>query len=148
MATWQSWLFWPDNTLASVLVLALIALPFLYGARTPVHAAIRSLSRLISNPLRVTARWLLVTAQELRARNQIVLLAHGREEVGQAIEREFERIATLVNRDLQGYPVLQRKLSDEVTRVEEDYKKCGEVPPPPPEPPQRHRPSRQHRGNG
>mgnify|MGYP003694005755 CR=1 FL=1 len=50
-----------------------------------------------------------------------------------AVEREFERIATLVNRDLQGYPVLQRKLADEVTTIEEDYKKCGEVPPPPPD---------------
>ncbi|MEN3355456.1 MAG: hypothetical protein V7640_3614, partial [Betaproteobacteria bacterium] len=36
-------------------------------------------------------------------------------------------------RDLEGYPALQRRLLDEITRVEEDYKKCGEVPPPPPE---------------
>ncbi len=133
MATWQSWLFWPDNALASILVLALIVLPFLYGARTPVHSTIRSISRLISNPLRITARWLFVTAQELRARNQLVLLAHGREEVGKAIEREFERIAKVVQRDLHGYPALQRKLMDEITRIEEDYMKCGEVPLPPPE---------------
>jgi hypothetical protein len=39
----------------------------------------------------------------------------------------------IVQRDLQGYPALQRKLLDEITRIEEDYKKCGEVPPPPPE---------------
>ena len=133
MVTWQSWLFWPDNAVASILVLALIALPFLYGARIPVHAAIRAISRLISNPLRLMARWLFITAQELRARNQMVLLAHGREEVGQAIEREFERIAKVVQRDLHGYPALQRKLMDEITRIEEDYKKCGEVPMPPPE---------------
>ncbi len=133
MVTWQSWLFWPDNVVASIFVLALIALPFLYGARTPVHSTIRSLSRMISNPLRITARWLFVTAQELRARNQIVLLAHGREEVGKAIEREFERIAKVVQRDLHGYPTLQRKLMDEITRIEEDYQKCGEVPLPPPE---------------
>jgi hypothetical protein len=62
-----------------------------------------------------------------------VLLAHGRAEVGQRIEREFERIGAIVTRDLQGYPALQRKLLDEITRIEEDYKKCGEVPPPPPE---------------
>jgi hypothetical protein len=40
---------------------------------------------------------------------------------------------TVVRRDLQGYPALQRKLMDELTRVEEDYQKCSEVPPPPPE---------------
>jgi flagellar biosynthesis chaperone FliJ len=39
----------------------------------------------------------------------------------------------LVTRDLEGYPALQRKVLDEITRVEEDYKKCGEVPPPPPD---------------
>jgi len=52
--------------------------------------------------------------------------------VGQLIEREFERISALVTRDLEGYPALQRKLLEEITKVEEDYKKCGEVPPPPP----------------
>src|SRR5216684_8126008 len=66
-------------------------------------------------------------------RNKAVLLAHGRQEVGQRIEREFERLGAMVTRDLQGYPALQRKLLDEITRVEEDYKKCGEVPPPPPD---------------
>jgi hypothetical protein len=66
-------------------------------------------------------------------RNREVLLAHGRQEVGQRIEREFERVAMLVKRDLQGYPALQRRLLDEITRIEDDYKKCGEVPPPPPD---------------
>jgi hypothetical protein len=42
-------------------------------------------------------------------------------------------VAALVKRDLEGYPALQRKLLDEITRVEEDYKKCGEVPPAPPD---------------
>ena len=69
----------------------------------------------------------------MRDRNRAVLLAHGREEAEQQIAREFERIALLVKRDLEGYPALQRRLLDEITRVEEDYKKCGEVPPPPPE---------------
>ena len=42
-------------------------------------------------------------------------------------------MSLLVTRDLEGYPALQRRLLDEITRVEDDYKKCGEVPPPPPE---------------
>jgi hypothetical protein len=69
----------------------------------------------------------------MRYRNREVLLAHGREETEQHIAREFERVAALVKRDLEGYPALQRRLLDEITRVEEDYKKCGEVPPPPPD---------------
>ena len=133
MGAWQSWMIWPDNAIASALVLFLIALPFLYGARVPIHTVIRSTGRLIANPLRIASRWLFVSAQELRSRNQVVLLAHGREEVGKSIEREFERISKVVQRDLNGYPALQRKLMDEITRIEEDYQKCGEVPMPPPE---------------
>src|SRR5712692_7044527 len=133
MTAWHSWMIWPDNTIVSVLVLFVIGMPFLYAARRPAHALIRSISHLISSPLRLGARWLMVTAQELRQRNKIVLLAHGREEVGKLVEREFERVGVLVTRDLHGYPTLQRKLLDEITRIEEDYKKCGEVPPPPPD---------------
>jgi hypothetical protein len=129
MTTSQFWMVWPDNAAMSLLVLVLLGMAFLYAARKPMHQLIRSTGYAISSPLRVTARWLLNAAKEFNWRNKEVLLAHGRQEVGQRIEREFERVAILVTRDLQGYPALQRKLIDEITRIEEDYKKCGEVPP-------------------
>ncbi len=129
----QFWMVWPDNAALSALVLAFVAMVFLYAARKPMHALIRSTGHAIGAPLRIGARWLLATASDMNQRNKAVLLAHGRQEVGQRIEREFERVATMVTRDLQGYPTLQRKLLDEITRIEEDYKKCGEVPPPPPD---------------
>jgi len=127
------WMIWPGNAALSALVVFLLALPFLYAARKPVHDLLRALGRLGESPLRHAARWLLGAADAMHVRNKSVLLAHGREEVGQHIAREFERVAALVKRDLEGYPALQRKLLDEITRVEEDYKKCGEVPPPPPD---------------
>jgi hypothetical protein len=108
-------------------------MPFLYAARKPVHELLRAVGLLASGPLRISAHWLLAAARDMRERNKAVLLAHGREEAQQQIAREFERVALLVKRDLEGYPALQRRLLDEITRVEEDYKKCGEVPPPPPE---------------
>jgi len=129
----QFWMIWPGNAVASALILAAIAMPFLYAARRLVHDLLHSLGRMAGGPLRLGARWLFATARDMKERNKAVLLAHGREEVGQHIEREFERISALVTRDLEGYPALQRKLLEEITRVEEDYKKCGEVPPPPPE---------------
>jgi hypothetical protein len=129
----QAWLLWPDNVVLSVLVLALIAMAFLYAARRPMHELIRSLGQAIGGPLRIGSRWLFAAAADMRSRNRAVLLAQGRQEVGNRIEREFERLSALVERDLQGYPTLQRKLTDEITRIEEDYKKCGEVPPPPPD---------------
>jgi acetyl-CoA carboxylase beta subunit len=127
------WMIWPDNVALSILVWFVIAMPFLYAARKPVHALLRSVSHAFSGPLRLGSHWLLATAKEMQERNKAVLLAHGQEETGQRVEREFERVAALVTRDLQGYPALQRKLLDEITRIEEDYKKTGEVPPPPPE---------------
>src|SRR5205823_4275763 len=129
----EYWMVWPANSAVSVLVVLLVAMAFLYAARKPVHHLIGSLGFLISGPLRIGARWLLAAANDMTQRNKAVLLAHGRQEVGQRIEREFERLGAMVTRDLQGYPALQRKLLDEITRIEEDYKKCGEVPPPPPE---------------
>jgi prefoldin subunit 5 len=127
------WMIWPENPALSAVVLFLFVMPFLYAARRPMQGLFRSLTRAISNPLRLGARWLSASAVLLRQRNRLVLLAHGREEVMKSIEREFERVSAVVQRDLQGYPALQRKLMDEITRIEEDYQKCGEVPPPPPE---------------
>jgi hypothetical protein len=124
---------WPENPAASVLVLAALGMLFLYAARKPMHGLIQSLGRTAMGPLRLGARWLNGAADRMAYRNRAVLLAHGRQEIETRIEREFERIGALVTRELQGYPTLQRKLLDEITRVEEDYRKCGEVPPAPPE---------------
>jgi hypothetical protein len=129
----QAWLLWPDNVAVSVLALAILAMGLLYAARKPMHELIRSLGQAIGGPLRMAGRWLARAADDIHSRNRAVLLAHGRQEAGQRVEREFERLGALVTRDLQGYPTLQRKLLDEITRIEEDYKKCGEVPPPPPD---------------
>jgi hypothetical protein len=133
MADAPFWVIWPGNATLSALAWFVIAMPFLYAARKPVHELLRAVGLLASGPLRISAHWLLAAARDMRERNKAVLLAHGREEAEQQIAREFERVALLVKRDLEGYPALQRRLLDEITRVEEDYKKCGEVPPPPPE---------------
>jgi len=133
MADSPFWVIWPGNAALSALVWFAIAMPFMYAARKPVHELLRAVGHLAGGPLRQGSRWLLSAADALRERNKAVLLAHGREESEQQIAREFERVAALVKRDLEGYPALQRRLLDEITRVEEDYKKCGEVPPPPPD---------------
>ena len=129
----QAWMIWPENPALSFLVLALLGMVFLYAARKPMHDLLHAVGGLVGAPLRVGSRWLTSASAAMRARNKAVLLAHGKQEVGNRIEREFERVAATVKRDLQGYPTLQRKLLDEITRIEEDYRKCGEVPPPSPD---------------
>ena len=127
------WMIVPGNAALSALILFLIAMPILYAARTSAHGLLRALGHLATGPLKLGSRWLLAAAKELRERNRQVLLAQGREETGQHIAREFERVAAMVRRDLEGYPALQRRLLDEITKVEEDYRQSGAVPPPPPE---------------
>src|SRR5689334_6511285 len=129
----QAFLLFPSNVALSLLTPAVLGMAFLYAARKPMHELIRSLGQALGGPLRMAGRWLGRAADDIHYRNRAVLLAHGRQEVGGRIEREFERLGAQVARDLQGYPTLQRKLLDEITRIEEDYKKCGEVPPSPPD---------------
>jgi hypothetical protein len=133
MTEMNNWMVWPDNTVLSMLVVLLVAMILLYAARVPMHGLIRAAGHALGGPMRLGARWLAAVAGEMKERNKAVLLAQGRRETGQRVEREFERISILVKRDLHGYPTLQRKLLEEITRVEEDYQKCGEVPPPPPD---------------
>lgn len=123
------WMIWPGNPGLSAATWLLGAIAFLYAARTSVHELIRSTGQAIAGPLRAISRWLTAAADELHTRNRAVLMAQARREVEGRIEREFERVSGLVTRDLDGYPSLQRKLQDEIARMEEDYKKCGEVPP-------------------
>jgi hypothetical protein len=131
--SFQSLLLWPENPGLSLVVLVVLAMGFMYAARRPVHELLRALGQMIGGPMRLAARSLAQAAADIHQRNKAVLLAHGRQELGSRVEREFERLAAIVTRDLQGYPTLQRKLLDEITKIEEDYKKCGEVPPPPPD---------------
>lgn len=129
----NAWLFWPDQVALSVLALFFLLTVFLYAARPPAHDIILSFCKLSGHALRYASRWLLHTAEGLRQRNKAVLIAYGLTEVGAQIEREFERTTALVRKELGEYPALQRKMMDELTRIEDDYLKCGEVPPPPPE---------------
>jgi len=133
MTEMNNWMVWQGNSVLSMLVVLVVAMIVLYAARAPMHGLIRVAGHALGGPMRLGARWLTAVADGMKQRNKEVLLAQGRRETGQRVEREFERISILVKRDLHGYPTLQRKLLEEITRVEEDYQKCGEVPPPPPD---------------
>ncbi|MFP3873917.1 MAG: hypothetical protein ACLFQT_01850 [Thiohalophilus sp.] len=68
----------------------------------------------------------------LLERNREVLLNQGREAAERIVEREFDRIDATVRKDLAEYPSLHRQLSEEITKIDEDYKESTEVPPEPP----------------
>ncbi|MDH5527399.1 MAG: hypothetical protein OEY97_08855 [Nitrospirota bacterium] len=125
-------LIWPNNVGLSMLVWAVVAIVFMYAARVPAHKAIRSMTRVISQAMRLLARSLTDAQKRMALRNREVLLNHGLESTERQIEQEFQRISKSVERDLGTYPALHRKLSDQVTRIDEDYRAATDSPPEPP----------------
>lgn len=121
----------PSAFLSGMIWFVLLAL-VLYIAREPAHKAINSLSHVLHNALRLSAKSVLRGEQWMLQRNKEVLLAQGREAAERMIEREFDRIEATVRRDLAEYPALHRQLSEEITKLDEDYQESIEVPPTPP----------------
>ena len=100
----------------------------LYFARLPAQKYILAFSQVIHNALRLAANSVKTAEQRLQARNREVLLEAGREATERMIEREFERVENTITHDLAQYPALQRKLSEKITSIDEDYQQSTEVP--------------------
>jgi hypothetical protein len=105
----------------------------LYMGRSSAHGVIETFFRLLSSALRLGSRSVSMAEKKLKERNREVLIALGKEHAEREINREFFRINKFVERDLGGYPKLQRSIQEQVTRINEDYERSGEVPPPSPE---------------
>ena len=104
----------------------------LYFARLPMRKYILAFSEVIHNAMRLAANSVKTAEQHLQARNREVLLEAGREASERLIEREFVRVENTVINDLAQYPALQRKLSERIVLIDENYKQSTEVPPDPP----------------
>ena len=123
---------WSSSPVLSALVWVLLLIVMLYIARRPAHALFRALGRTLYRGLRLAARAMSGVAQRLSARNSEVMLMQAREHQVQRLQREFERVANYVNRDLSAYPALNRQLASMGTQLEENFQQSGEVPPVPP----------------
>lgn len=122
-------MIWPEQPALSILVWVLIATTLLYIARQPVHYALVALGRVLRNALRLAARSVVLARERLELRNREVLLAAGRESAERLIEREFRRIEATTQRDLAAYPAMHRKVMEQVTAIDDDYRQTAEVPP-------------------
>jgi len=121
-----------SNAAVSAALWFLILSVVFYLARGFVHIVIRTFSRGFQQGLRLSARSVMLIEKRMVERNREVLLNHGREAKERIVEREFERVDATVRRDLAEYPSLHRHLSEEITKIDEDYKESTEVPPAPP----------------
>ncbi len=116
----------------SLPVLILIGLGLMYLGRAAAHGLIRGLARTFHDALHTVAKSLTSAEERLAARNREVLMEIGRNSTERLIEREFYRVNAVVARDLSGYPAMQRKLADQITKIDEDYREASETPPVPP----------------
>ena len=123
---------WSDSPTVSALIWLVLLVAVLYMARQPAHKLLQALGRMLYRGFRLAARAMLGTSRRLDERNREVMLVQAREHQTQRLQREFERVAAYVNRDLSGYPALNRQLSGMSAKVEEDFQRSGEVPPLPP----------------
>jgi hypothetical protein len=120
---------WP---ILSALIWIVVALVLLYFARRPVHNLLHSLSWFLYRALRLAARSMTRAEIRLNARNREVLLEAGREASERLVEREFDRVEANVQRDLAAYPDLHRRMSEAITKIEDDHNRSTEEPPTPP----------------
>ncbi|MBL0716013.1 MAG: hypothetical protein JJV98_20190 [Desulfosarcina sp.] len=123
---------WPGTPLLSAFFWITVIVFLLYLARTPAHRSIFSLSRVIHNGLRLLSRSTQMASEHIRTRNKEVLFSLGKASTERVVDREFQRVEDVIKRDLSTYPMLQRSMADQITRIDEDYRKSAELPPPVP----------------
>jgi hypothetical protein len=112
----------------SVMIWIVLILTAMYLARKPFHRSMASFSRIIYNGMRLLSRSVTLAEKRINERNRTVLLSAGLELVERKVEREFDRIGLAVQKELEGFPQIQRKIGEQLQKMEEDYAKCGEIP--------------------
>lgn len=123
---------WSDSAPTSAAIWAGLGILLLYLARRPCHDLLIHASRGVQRLLRTTARLLVRQAEWVLERNREVLVAVAEDQAERVIERDFRRISRAVDRDLSSYPALHRALSDQISRIDEDYRQSADAPPTPP----------------
>jgi hypothetical protein len=116
------------SPLLSTFIWIILILAAMYLARKPFHRCMASFSLIIRNSLRLFSASVKLAEKRLNDRNRDVLLSAGRQHAERCVEREFERISTAVQRNLEGYPQLQRRLNESLVKMDEDYRNSVEIP--------------------
>ncbi|MEJ2155853.1 MAG: hypothetical protein P8X96_10990 [Desulfobacteraceae bacterium] len=111
-----------------ILPLIILVLITMYLARKVFHRTMATCGRIIYNAMRLSSSSVKLAEKRLLMRNREVLMSSGLEMAERKVEREFDRISAVVQRDLEGYPQIQRKINEDLLQLEEDYHNCGEIP--------------------
>ena len=111
----SSMMLWPESPGLSLAVALILLVLVMFGALT--------------QGCKLTSEAITGVQERLAERNREVLMSSGAQETERQIEQEFQRISDAVDRDLSAYPALHRQLADQVTRIDEDYRRATDTPP-------------------
>ncbi len=123
----ENWLSMTPYPLLSALIWLLLLFLAMYLARKPFHRSMSALGRLAYNSTRLAASSVKQAEKRLLARNREVLLNAGLKMTERKVELEFDRISTSIQRHLEGYPQIQRKLNEDLLKIEGDFQKSATV---------------------
>lgn len=123
----ESLYLWPNMPVLSVSVLIVTSMLFFYLAKAPIHSALQSLSDGTAGGFRKIADWAKSLASTMHEKNRKVLLESGVADKEQKIIEEFRRVEASYTKHLADYPKLHLKLDDNITKLNTDYKECGQV---------------------
>lgn len=134
MMAWNDFLTLGTGSVwVSGVVWALLAMVVMYAARARAH-------RVLYLSTRACARWLRTAARLLDAvRGRVALQQHAihaaqvLDQAERRSDRSVQRIAHAIERDLGAFPQLQRRLSDQIERIDRDYHDSADTPPVPPQ---------------
>ena len=120
---------WPESPLASMFVLWVGSVVFLWAARTPMLEFLQGLGGGLADGLAAVARRCLGAAEAMRERSREILLAAGTRDAQGRLDRELQRVDAGFSEQLGQYGRLQRKLDDTLLKLERDYQAGGIAPP-------------------
>ncbi len=125
-------LIWSDSPGVSLAIWIFVVVVSFYLGRKQAHAMFKSTGRMLYSTLRLWEFGLKKLEEKASHRNKQVLLESGKKNAEKSIEREFERVNDIVQKDLSKYPGLHRKISESIEKIEADYQQSAEVAPLPP----------------
>ncbi len=102
---------------------------FLFLARAPFHKVFESLSDGTGGGFRRIGEWAKKLAEKMRERDRKVLLESGIAAAENKMREEFLRVEASYSKHLKDFPGLQRKLDDNISKIESDYRECGQATP-------------------
>ena len=125
----ESWYLVPSMPALSIVISLALSMIFLFFAREPMHKAIDALSTATAGGLRNMATWTKSAADAMREKDRKVLLESGVAKIQDEVLQEFTKMDMANTKSLASYPKLQLKLDDSISKIEADYKECGQVTP-------------------